>query len=415
MRYSLITITAFLISLTAYSQDTIPKPGMLTFYLDCHDCDFNFVREELPFVAFVRQSGIADVHILVSSSRTGSGGEKFFLNFIGLNNLKDLNYEYEVTTAQSDTDDDVRKSLLKMIKLGVLSYYSKTSFFDDLDIEIGESGNRKAESMVVDRWNNWVFRLGAGAFFEKEKSQNQYSINSNVSAEKITEEWKTEVQAFYETEVETFFDEGSTIENRQDSKGVDASIIKSLGEKWSAGLFGAYQSMTFMNIKNNFLGGTGIQYNFFPWKECNRRIFSMGYVIGLDNYEYNEETIYDKMKESHLAELLLIELELIQPWGEISLGMEGRHYFYDFSKNRLSMEADLSVRLTKNLSVFCDIESQLIHDQLYLPKGDASIEDILLRRRKLATTYQIDGRLGLRFTFGSIFNNVVNERFRVGN
>lgn len=414
MKYHLILVSVLFISLSSYSQDTIPKPGMLTFFLDCHECDFNFVREELPFVAFVRQPGMADVHILVSSSRTGSGGERFFFNFIGLNNLKDVNYEYEVTTSQSDTDDDVRRSLLKTIKLGVLSYYSKTSFFNDLDIEIEESGNRKAESMVVDRWNNWVIRLGAGAFFEKEESQNEYSINSDISAGKITEEWKTEIQAFYRTDVETFFDEGEAIRDQQDSRGIDASVIRSLGEKWSAGLFGSYQSMTFMNIKHNILGGTGIQYNFFPWQECNRRIFSMGYVIGLDNFEYNEETIYDKMKESHLAEMVMVELELIQPWGEISLGVEGRHYFYDFSKNKLSMEADLSVRLTKNLSVFCDIESQLIHDQLYLPKGDASIEDILLRRRKLATTYQIDGRLGLRFTFGSIFNNVVNERFRMG-
>jgi hypothetical protein len=52
-----------------------------------------------------------------------------------------------------------------------------------------------------------------------------------------------------------------------------------------------------------------------------------------------------------------------------------------------------------------------VHDQLYLPKGDTSIEDLLLRRRKLATTYEISGRFGFRFTFGSIYNSVVNERF----
>jgi hypothetical protein len=87
------------------------------------------------------------------------------------------------------------------------------------------------------------------------------------------------------------------------------------------------------------------------------------------------------------------------------------HLFHDFSKNRLTTQADVSVRLTKNLSVYCEVQSQVIHDQLYLPKGDASLEDILLRRRKLATTYEIAGQFGFRFTFGSIFNNVVNERF----
>jgi hypothetical protein len=71
----------------------------------------------------------------------------------------------------------------------------------------------------------------------------------------------------------------------------------------------------------------------------------------------------------------------------------------------------MSVRLAKQLSVYFEIESEIIHDQLYLPKGDASLEDVLLRRRKLATTYEISGNIGIRFTFGSIYNSVVNERF----
>jgi hypothetical protein len=106
-----------------------------------------------------------------------------------------------------------------------------------------------------------------------------------------------------------------------------------------------------------------------------------------------------------------VHLELIQPWGEISVGLEGRHYFHDFSKNSLTLESDFSIRITKNLSVYCEVQSEIIHDQLYLPSGDASRDDILLERRKLATTYEVSGQLGFRFTFGSIYNNVVNERF----
>jgi hypothetical protein len=43
--------------------------------------------------------------------------------------------------------------------------------------------------------------------------------------------------------------------------------------------------------------------------------------------------------------------------------------------------------------------------------GEASRDDLLLERRKLATTYEVGGRIGFRFTFGSMYNNVVNERF----
>ena len=412
MKYYIAVIATFL-SLISYSQDTIPKPQMLNFFLDCDMCDFNYIREELPFVAFVREPQTADVHILVSDSRTGSGGRKFFLNFIGLKNFKDVNHEYEVIVSQSDTEDDERKAIVKKLKLGILAYYAGTSFIDDLSIDIKENGNRNAESMVIDRWNNWVFRLSSGAFFQKEESQSELSVNGRISADKVTEKWKTGLEAFYMSNSEVFYDEGERIENTLNSKSLDGNIVRSITDKWSAGLFTGYNSQTFLNIKHSISAGTGVQYNFFPWNECNRRVFSLGYVVGVDGYEYDEVTVYDKLREAHLAEMLMMELDLIQPWGEISLEVQGRHYFYDFSKSRLSAGADFSVRLTRNLEVYCEVESQLIHDQLYLPKGDASLEDILLRRRKLATTYEIDGRFGFRFTFGSIFNNVVNERFNM--
>lgn len=403
----------FSFSLQAQAVDTISDQKMLNFFLDCDMCDFNYIRKELPFTAFVRDPNTADVHILVSMSRTGSGGRKFFLNFIGLRDFKDVNYDYEVVVSQSDTEDDERKAILKKLQLGILAYYSKTPFIDNLNIEIEEAGNRNAESMVIDRWNNWIFRLSSGASFQKEESQSELSVNGRVSAGRITEDWKTEFSAFFMRDSEIFFDEGERIEDIQDSKSLEANIVRSLTPKWSAGIFTGYNSQSYMNIKHNISAGTGIQYNFFPWEECNRRIFSLGYVIGLDSYEYDQMTIYERTREAHLAEMLVLDLNLIQPWGEIRFEVQGRHYFYDFSKSRLSAEADFSVRLTRNLEVFSDIEAQLIHDQLYLPAGDASLEDILLRRRKLATTYELGGHFGFRFTFGSIFNNVVNERFEM--
>jgi hypothetical protein len=406
----LVVISIFIFT-EGQSQEPEKKTRIINFFLDCYHCDFTFVRQELDFVSFVREPQLADVHILVTESNTGGGGSKFFFNFIGLKEFKGLDYDYTIITNQSDTEDDIRKALLKIIKIGILPYYSKTDFLDNINIDLEESGNRKAGDMVIDRWNKWVFSLESGGEFQKEESQNKYSLDTQASAERITEEWKTSLEASYEFNRENYFDEGTKITNKQDTKQLSAELIKSLTEKWSAGVFGEYSSRTFLNIKNKFSTATGIQYNLFPWKECNRRVFAIGYGIGLDIYDYNDTTIYAKMHETYLSEILLINLELVQPWGEISVGIEGQHLFRDFSKNHLTLESDISLRLTKNFSVYCEIQSQLIHDQLYLPKGDASLEDILLERRKLATTYEVSGRIGFRFTFGSIYNNIVNERF----
>lgn len=52
-----------------------------------------------------------------------------------------------------------------------------------------------------------------------------------------------------------------------------------------------------------------------------------------------------------------------------------------------------------------------IHDQLSLPKERATQEEILLRRRELETQYSYFSSIGFRYTFGSIYSNVVNPRF----
>ena len=50
-------------------------------------------------------------------------------------------------------------------------------------------------------------------------------------------------------------------------------------------------------------------------------------------------------------------------------------------------------------------------DQLFLPKVGLSDEEILLQLQDLATDSRYSFSFGLSYTFGSIFNNVVNPRF----
>ena len=55
-----------------------------------------------------------------------------------------------------------------------------------------------------------------------------------------------------------------------------------------------------------------------------------------------------------------------------------------------------------------------IRDQLNLAKGGATLEEVLLRRKQLATSYYYYFSVGLRFSFGSVRSNVVNPRFGTG-
>lgn len=55
-----------------------------------------------------------------------------------------------------------------------------------------------------------------------------------------------------------------------------------------------------------------------------------------------------------------------------------------------------------------------VRNQVFPPRRGASDEEILLRQRALETDFDYQINVNLRFTFGSIFNNIVNPRFDAG-
>jgi hypothetical protein len=72
---------------------------------------------------------------------------------------------------------------------------------------------------------------------------------------------------------------------------------------------------------------------------------------------------------------------------------------------------NVNARLFKGFSLSLFSSIGLVHDQLYLPKGAATDEEILLQRRQLETSYRYYAGVSLTYSFGSIFNNIVNPRF----
>ena len=51
-----------------------------------------------------------------------------------------------------------------------------------------------------------------------------------------------------------------------------------------------------------------------------------------------------------------------------------------------------------------------VKDQIFLSRAGILDEDILLRRRELGTDYEYSIDIGFNYTFGSVYNNVVNPR-----
>jgi len=96
--------------------------------------------------------------------------------------------------------------------------------------------------------------------------------------------------------------------------------------------------------------------------------------------------------------------------------LTGSHYFHDFSKNRVELNSSVNIRVFKGLSLGFFGGIARIHDQLNIIKEEDITEaERLLQLREQATRYRIMGGIEITYTFGSIYNNVVNPRFNPSN
>ena len=154
-----------------------------------------------------------------------------------------------------------------------------------------------------------------------------------------------------------------------------------------------------------------IEYDLFPYSESTRRQLRILYAAGYNYVNYMDSTIYNKIKESLWMHSISATYEVVQKWGSVDVSLSYSNYFHDWSKNNLSLNGYLNLRIAKGLSVTLGGGASLIHDQLGLVKADLSTDEILLQRKELATQYQYFTSFGFTYTFGSIYNNVVNPRF----
>lgn len=61
---------------TPVEDDTIRRSAVKIF-LDCYECDMNYIRQEIPYINYVRDVREAQVYILETNQNAGSGGDQY--------------------------------------------------------------------------------------------------------------------------------------------------------------------------------------------------------------------------------------------------------------------------------------------------------------------------------------------------
>lgn len=405
-----------------------PVPETVNLFFDCQGggCgDLDFFRREIPWVNWVRDREVSDVHVLVTSQSTGGGGRQYQLDFIGRGRFDGLGQQLLVSTAGDATDDEVRRALAGRLGLGLGPFLAGTPQADRLSVVAqgtppggagpGRPGGPGGSAPEDDPWDFWVFTIRGNANLNGESSYNSSNLSTSVSANRTTDAWKLNFSGRFGRSRQNFeIDDTTTVQYTRDDWSAGGLVVKSVTERFSLGMrLGAGRS-TYLNEDFRWSVSPGVELNAFPYSESSRRSLTFQALLEARHWDYAALTIFGETDETRLAGTLRGELEFVQPWGRASLSADHSRYFHDSSKWQSSIGGFFEVRLFKGFSVNMFGSYGWVRDQLYIAAEGYSQEEILLRQRALATDFNYFTSFGISYRFGSIFNNVVNPRFGGG-
>ncbi len=392
--------------LAANTEDSLRKDA-LNVYMDAS----SHIRREIPFINYVRDIKDAQLVIITTHQWTGAGGRQtnFFLE--GQLNLAGNNDTIKYIASPGETQDIRRDGEIRTLKMGLMRYILETPLAKFIDIQFTEP---IAEVVSDDKWNSWVYSTYLGGNTRGEAQFESFETNANISANRVTDKWRINTSANYKWDVSKYHIDDEIITSDRRDGGLHLTLVKSLGDHFSAGLFTSLTNSSYNNLKLNYSFIPALEFNIFPYTESTRRQLRVVYGIGGMYRDYYEMTIYDKEQETLYSHQVWANYMLIQKWGSINVNANWENYFHDWSKNHLTAGFGVSFRIVKGLNFHFGGNYTMVHDQLALVKGGATEQEILLHITQLETNFTYRTWFGVSYTFGSIYNNVVNPRFGIG-
>ncbi|MBL6648519.1 MAG: hypothetical protein ISP57_06365 [Flavobacteriaceae bacterium] len=392
----LITITSF-----NFAQENKVKA-----YLDCSGCDENFIKQETSFLDYVRDQDLADVVIFIRDIWNPSGGRSYEIEIDGKNELTDIYSTTNVSGFSSDTSSSLRDKIVNKLKLALIPFLDKAEY--DLNVKI--ETNFDDSEINDDKWKNWVFEISGSYNSDKEESRksNRYEIQFEI--DKVTEDWRIGIDLERDERNREFYSDDNVYLSNRKTTSLRGRVVRSITDHFSAGVFfGAFQN-TFENIDLNRYIAPAIEYSFYPYEDVLSKEITLAYRIGTGKRDYIEKTIYGYENQTLTSQTLTLNIRFRQKWGNISSYIDGTQFFNDGTRKRFSLRSDLDIRVFEGLAVRFSGNVSLIREQYSLAAGNTSVEDLLLQQRRIASDYETSFSIGLSYTFGSIYNSIINTR-----
>lgn len=395
----------------------------LKLFLDCPDgCDSDYVREQVKWVDYVTDRTVADVHILVTSAQTGSGGREYTLSLIGLGKLDTIKNEVKFLTPQGATDAEIRDKAIRYYKISLVPFLMKSNA-DKLSVNFSLDPSQLVNNKTVeqDKWNKWVFSTEFGTWSSAEERQSTVNLNGSFSAKRISEKWISKVGIYqgYNRQKNTYgIVRGNSIKDtttvgERTSLEAWTSASYAIAPKLTIGGGASFRKSSFNNTDSRFSASMGIEKSFLPYEESQRKMLRLKYSLGVEHADYTNKTIYGKDKEFLYTHTGIAATSFVQPWGNVFVAIIGEQYLNHPSQYEASIWSGVSWRVAKGLEVGLGGNYTLVENQRSLADRPLTQEEILRGTRELPTKFRTSISANISYTFGAILNNIVNNRWRI--
>ncbi|UCG88536.1 MAG: hypothetical protein JSW71_08350 [Gemmatimonadota bacterium] len=412
---SAVLIAAALPCAVGFAQEPAADTTAQALYvfLDCNapNCDFDHFRREITWVNWVRDRQDSDIHLLVTSQRTGGGGWHYTLDYLGRREFVEQDRSLSYTSDPDDTDAEVRENLTQTIALGLVRFVDNSPIAPRLRVTYQEPPVAVVQREEHDPWNLWVFQIRANGSLNGEAQQSRYSLGGSASASRVAEDFKVSLRTSGRYSRQEFeLDDDDVYVDVSEDYSVNLDMVWSLGDHWSGGGAATASRSTYYNRDLGIFLGPALEYNIFPYDESTRRQLTFLYTAQLAAFNYELVTVDGKTEQILPRHTLSVSASVQQPWGRVFGSIGGTQYLHDLRVHSINTFAFFEYRLFRGLNFNLSGGISRIKDQFYLPSEGLTDEEILLRRRARETDFRFNMRVGFSYRFGSKFANIVNPR-----
>ncbi len=368
----------------------------------------NYIKSEIIFVNYVREQREADIHLIITQQITASGGKEYVLQFIGQGKYADLNYTLKQTVSANATEDEIRKTITETIKRGLMPYLARTNLSEMCTIDFSPPSG---QTQIIDKWHNWIFSLSLVGYGTGEQAYSYIYYNLYPTIQRIAENEKFKLEATITNTQRKFIEDTTTYIAKSHSYSAEAFWAQKTSNHFSVGGQVFYLTSKYSNIRYGFSIAPKFEYNFVPYSEYVHHKICVQFQPMVLHRSYYDTTLYNLLSENRLQNQLVLTTELTRQWSSVGFIINGSHYWHDFSKNRLTIEGSINMRVFAGLSMSIAGGYSFIHDQLSLRKAGANEQERLLRLRELATGYNYWTTFSITYSLGSSYSNIVNPIF----